>query len=253
MRGHIVRALVAAVAAGGASLLTVGLAGTTAATATAGTHTAAYPVTYTSSQGGYTVSGRWLRFVATTVKVPAAGSYSHYAEVVLGGSGVSPVTLAVKAGGGLGSVGWSVGVPPFGMGGGTLSKVVPAVGDTVLIDLYYNRAGGGVIATAADVTTGATQNVSISPGTKAVFTTAEVACVLSNPASPPSGDMRLWQFTNSAVTTYTGVHGTMTGPWSTGQVVDTTNGHSTGQIVMSPSFLFNNGANFGAWLRDWLR
>jgi hypothetical protein len=65
--------------------------------------------------------------------------------------------------------------------------------------------------------------------------------------------MQLWQFTDSAVTTYTGVHGTIAGPWTTAQVVDTTNGHSTGQLVMSPSFLFSNGANFGAWLRDWLR
>ncbi len=45
----------------------------------------------------------------------------------------------------------------------------------------------------------------------------------------------------------------MTGPWTTSQVVDTSNGGPTGQLVMSPSFLFNNGASFGAWLRDWLR
>lgn len=251
MRGHIVRALVTAAVAGGATLLTAGLAAP--GTASAGTHTAAYPVIYTSSQGGYTASGRWLRFVATTVKVPAAGSYSNYAEVVLGAANVPPVTLAVRAGGGPDSVAWSVGVPPFGMGGGALSKVAPKAGDTVLIDLYYNRSGGGVIATATDVTTGATQNLSISSGTKAIFTAAEVASVLRNPASPPSGNIRLWQFTNSGATTYTGTHGTMTGPWTTSQVVDTTNGGPTGQLVMSPSFLFNNGANFGAWLRDWLR
>ncbi len=251
MRGHIVRALVTAAVAGGATLLTVGLTGTT--TATAGTHTAAYPVIHTSSQGGYTVSGRWFRFVATTVKVPAQGSYSHYAEVVLGGTNVPPVTLAVEAGGGPTSVGWSVGVPPFGMGGGGLTKVDPSVGDTVLIDLYYNRTGGGVVATASDLTTGRTQAITIDPGGKALFTVAEVAAVLRNPASPPSGDIRLWQFTNSAVTTYTGTRGTMTGPWTTSQVVDTSNGGPIGQLVMSPSFLFDNGANFGAWLRDWLR
>ncbi len=71
MRGHIVRALATAAVAGGATLLAVGLAGTT--TAAAGTHTAAYPVIHTSSQAGYTASGRWFRFVATTVKVPAPG------------------------------------------------------------------------------------------------------------------------------------------------------------------------------------
>jgi hypothetical protein len=251
MRRQILRALSAVLAAGGAALLTAAAAG--AASAAATTHGTSHPIIYTSSQGGYTASGRWFRFVATTVKVPAPGAYSHYAEVVLGGTTVSPVTLAVAAGGGPASVGWSVGVPPFGMGGGVLTKVDPSVGDTVLIDLYYNRSGGGVVATASDLTTGRSQAVTISAGTKALFTAAEVAAVLRNPASPPTGDIRLWRFTGSAVTTYTGVHGTMSGPWTTSEVLDTTNGGSSGQVVMSPSFLYGNGADFGAWLRDWLR
>ena len=97
MRGRIVQALVAAAATGGA-LLTVGIGG--ASMAAAGTHTAGSPVIYTSSQAGYTASGRWIRFVGTTVKVPAAGAYSHYAEVVLSGTNVPPVTLGLKPGGG---------------------------------------------------------------------------------------------------------------------------------------------------------
>lgn len=252
MRRQILRALAAAGAAGGTALLTMGAAGAAAGAATQ-THATSYPVIYTTSQGGYTASGRWLRFVATTVTVPAPGAYPRYAEVVLGGTGVSPVTLAVKAGGGPQAVGWSVGVPPYGMGGGTLPNVDPAVGDTVLIDLYYDRAGGGVVATASDLTSGRSQNITISAGTKAVFTAAEVAGVLANPASPPPNDIRLWQFSHSAVTTYTGVHGSMTGPWTTSEVVDTTNGQPSGQVVMSPSFLYSGGQDFGTWIRTWLR
>jgi hypothetical protein len=249
MRRQILRASSAVLAAGAMSLLTVGAA----AGAAASTHATSHPIIYTSSQGGYTTSGRWFRFVATTVKIPAAGAYSHYAEVVLGGTSVSPVTLAVKAGGGPNSVGWSVGVPPFGMGGGALTQVDPSVGDTVLIDLYYNRTSGGVVATADDLTAGRSQAVTISAGTKALFNAAEVATVLQNPASPPSSAIRLWQFTSTAATTYNGVHGTITGPWTTSEVIDTTNGSSSGQVVMSPSFLFNHGADFGVWLRVWLR
>jgi hypothetical protein len=252
MRRQILRALSAVLAAGGTALLTVGAAGAAARPA-ATTHAASDPIIYTSSQGGYTASGRWFRFVATTVKVPAPGAYSDYAEVVLGGATVSPVTLAVAAGGGPTSVAWSVGVPPFGMGGGALTKVDPGVGDTVLIDLYYNRSAGGVVATASDLTTGRTQAVTIGASTKALFSAAEAAAVLRNPASPPSADIRLWQFTGSAVTTYTGVRGTISGPWTSNEVVDTTNGGSSGQVVMSPSFLFSHGADFGAWLRVWLR
>jgi len=172
---------------------------------------------------------------------------------VLGGAKVSPVTLGLKAGGGADSIGWSVGVPPFGSGGGYLTSVNPKAGDTVLLDLYYNQATGGVTATATDTTSGRTQSITIAEGTKALFTAAEVACVIANPASPPASNIRLWQFTNSHVTTYTGVRGSMTGHWTTNEVIDTTNGHSTGQVVMSPSFLFNNGGDFGAWLRTWLR
>jgi len=254
MRRQIVGAFFAAVAAGGAALLTGGLTGPAAAdAATAGTHAAAYPIFDTSSQAGYTASGRWIRFVGTTVKVPVppAAGYSHYAEVVLSGTHVPPVTLGLKPGGGAGSIGWAVGVAPFGMGGGTFS-LAPAVGDSVRIDLYYNRSGGGVAATATDITTNKTQVVNIGEGKNAVFNDAEVACVLKNPASSPTADSRLWQFTDTAVTTYNGVRGTMTGPWTTSEVVDTTNGGASGQMVMSPSFLFNNNANFGVWIRAFL-
>lgn len=253
MQRHMARALLAAVATAGAALVTMGMAGPATGAATPATHTGAYPVTYTTSQAGYTVSGRWFRYVATYVKVPPAGSVSNYASVVLSGSNAAPVTLGIQPGGGPNSIGWAVSVPPFGTGGGALSNVNPKVGDTVLIDLYYNQAKGGVIATATDTNSGSTQSVTIAEGIHALFTTAEVAGVIHNPSSPPATNMRLWQFTNSHVTTYTGARGSLTGNWTTGQVIDTTNGKASGHVVFSPSFLFNNGANFGAWLRTYLR
>ena len=248
MQRHMLRTMVAAVATAGAALLTVGAAGATSAGAA--TH---YPVIYTSSQAGYTVSGRWFRYVSTTVKVPPAGSVFNYALVALGGSNVAGVNLGIQPGGGPNSIGWAVGSQPFGMGGGLLSNVNPKVGDTVLIDLYYNKATGGVTATATDLTTNKADDVTIAEGKSALFTSAEVAGFIHNPSSPPAADTRLWQFTDSHVTTYTGTRGTMTGSWTTSQVIDTTNGHSTGHLVFSPSLPFNKGANFGAWLRTYLR
>ena len=81
MRSHIVRALVA-LAAGGTALLTAGITATSAAAQTGGTNAA--PVA-TSTRAGYMDSGRWFRFVGTTVKVPAAGAQQHYAKVALRG------------------------------------------------------------------------------------------------------------------------------------------------------------------------
>ena len=196
-------------------------------------------------------SGRWFRFVGTTVTVPPAGAYGHYARVALRGQNVAGVTLAIKPGGGPVSVGWAVGGAPFGMGGGALD-IAPAAGDSVRIDLYYDKTGGGVTATATDLTTNVTAAQTIGEGTTAIFTKAEIGAVLDNPASPPTADSRLWQFTDTAVTTTTGVHGTVTGPWTTSMVIDTINGQPGGQVVMSPSFLFSNNASFGVWIRDWL-
>jgi hypothetical protein len=250
----MLRTMVAAVATAGAALLTMGTAGATAAgAATPAAHTAAYPIIYTTSQAGYTVSGRWFRYVAAYVKVPPAGSVVNYGLVALGGSNVAGVNLGIKPGGGPSSIGWAVGSQPFGTGGGTLSSVNPKVGDTVLIDLYYNKATGGVTATATDTTSNQTQSVTIAEGKSALFTSAEVAGFIHIQPSPPAADTRLWQFTNSHVTTYTGTRGTMTGNWTTSQVIDTTNGRSTGHVVFSPSLPFNKGANFGAWLRTYLR
>jgi hypothetical protein len=39
------------------------------------------------------------------------------------------------------------------------------------------------------------------------------------------------------------------GPWTTQMLVDTTTGTAQGQVVMSPSNLWNAGQNFGVWLR----
>jgi len=250
MRSHIVRALVA-LAAGGTALLTAGITATSAAAQTGGTHAASYPTVATSTRAGYMDSGRWFRFVGTTVKVPDVGAYDHYARVALRGQNVAGVTLGIKPGGGAGSVGWAVGVAPFGMGGSPLN-IAPKVGDTVRIDLYYDKTGGGVIATATDLSTKVKAAQTISAGKSAIFSKVEIGTVLKNPASSPSGDYRLWQYTDTAVTTTTGIHGTVTGPWTTSMVIDTINGQAGGQAVMSPSFLFNNNANFGTWIRAFL-
>jgi hypothetical protein len=251
MRRHNVRALLA-LAAGGTALLTAGLTATTAAAQTGGTHAASYPTITTSTRAGYQASGRWFRFVGTTITVPANGAYNHYARVMLRGNNVAGVILGIKPGGGAGSVAYGVGVSPFDPNGHALA-IAPKVGDVVRIDLFYNKTTGGVTATATDLTSKVIKNATISEGKTAVFGKVEVGAVLVNPTSPPTADSRLWQFTDTAVTTTTGVHGTMTGPWTTSQIVDTINGKVGGQVVMSPSFLFNKNANFGVWIRAFLR
>jgi hypothetical protein len=250
-RGKTLKRAAFAAAAAGAALLTLGSAGAGAASATvAGAHHAP-PVVSTTSQAGYLTSGRWFRYIRTTVKVataPAQSGNSSYASVALGGAGVSPVTLAVKAGGGPASIAWSIGVPPFGMGGGAMTKVTPKPGDMLNLSIYYNRHGADFL-TAADITQGTSQTIRL-PVPSTVYTAAEAAGVVQNATVvAPEASTRLWAFSGTLVTTYTGVHGTLLGPWTTSQVVDTNTGGSSGAVVISPSALWNNGQNFGVWLR----
>jgi hypothetical protein len=67
---------------------------------------------------------------------------------------------------------------------------------------------------------------------------------------PPAASTRLWQFTGSRLTTYSGDHGTITGPWTTSKMITTTTtGIASGTVIVSPSGLSSNRQNFAAWLR----
>jgi hypothetical protein len=69
------------------------------------------------------------------------------------------------------------------------------------------------------------------------------------PVPPPAADTQLWQVTGTRLTTYTGTHGTATGPWRTSQVIQTITGTAASTVVRSPSALSNGGGDFGVWLR----
>jgi hypothetical protein len=209
------------------------------------------PLIYTTSQAGYvTGGGRLFRFVATTVVVPylqfQAGNNGS-AEVVLGSRVGPPATLRVAAGGGTGSISyvWSIGTE---FHTGHLYGVAPAPGDLLRLSVYYDRLGHDFF-TATDTTQGVTQTARVDV-VPVIYTAAEAAGVIDNATvAAPKTDTRLWAFSGTRVTTYTGVHGTLLGPWTTYQVIDTTTGTSAGAVVISSPVLWNNGQNFGVWLR----
>lgn len=246
MRRQFTHALAAAVAAGGAILLTAGLAMPAAAsTRAAGVPAARAATISTSHMAGYvTGGGRHFRYVETTVRVSVARTAAQQAEVTLGGSGATPVFLGVKAGGGANSVGWAIGVQPFGMGGGALSKLAPDPGDLMRLSIYYDQKGH-VFFTAVDTTKGASQTFQATVGTSTLFTAAEAAVYETGYTATVMSDFKLWAFTGTKVTTYTGVKGTLLGPWTTSQVVAV----AGGSVVMSPSVLFSSGADFNIWRR----
>jgi hypothetical protein len=244
MRNYITRALYAAVAAGMA-LTTLGLAGA-AAPATAATRSLSPPV-YDLNRAGYISSGRWFRFVSTTLTIPPAtlpASVGGSMIVMLQNPdlrGAPPAVIFVRPGGGSGSVSWSTGqtLQPFAMS--------PNVGDKLSVSIYYDQHGH-LSFTATDLTKGVTSTGQAKIG-NIIYNQALLTANLDARTPAPPGDTRLWKVDGTHLTTSTGTHGTLTGPWQTSQMIQTNTGTATGAVVTSPSGLWNGGANFGIWLR----
>jgi hypothetical protein len=246
MRSHITRALYAGAAAS-LVVTALGLTGPSpagAATAAAGS----MQTGYNGAWSGYGASGRWFRFVSTTLTVPArtlpeASSGDAIIQLQWGHqNGLPAAMLMVHPGGGPGSI--EVSAHP---GGNATLRLAPQVGDQLTVSIYYDRNGHDYF-TATDLTQNTTQTVQMSVP-KVVYDTAFLGGVAVGTVDPPQADTRLWKFADSRLTTYTGQHGTVVGPWATKQVIATTTGTSAGTVKLSPSGLSSGGANFGVWLR----
>lgn len=234
---------------GASALITVGaVAGVTAAgladaavPAMAATQSMG-PVIYTQPFAGYeTGGGRWFRYVSATLTLepPQASSSGPIAAAISlqhgGLDGTPSAALIVMA----------TGDRVLCSCGGTF-HISPGYGDRLALSIYYDRHGHDYF-TVADLTQHATQTVR-QPVPNVVYDGAGLLGEADG-VTPPTADVRQWQFTSSRLTTYTGAHGTILGPWTTSPVIATSTGTSSGVVVQSPSRLHNGGQNFGIWLR----
>jgi hypothetical protein len=243
-RKQLMRGLCAAATAG-IALTTFGLAGAASA-ATAATHSLSGPV-YSDWAAGYQASGRWFPFVSTTLTVaarhvPNPHQGTNGAAVIMLGYDRGEAVINVNPGGGAQSVSWL-----HSYGGTAAFGLDPQVGDKLQVSIYYDGHGHTTF-TATDITQGVTRTHQLAVGNLA-YTKAWLQAQADPDVNPPASDTRLWHFTGSRLTTYTGVHGAIVGPWKTRKVIETTDGTSAGAVVMSPSSLRNYGQNFGDWLR----
>jgi hypothetical protein len=214
----------------------------------------ALPLTYTSAFAGYQAGGgRWFRYVATTVTIlpPAqpAGNGGTAAISLGHNGGPTPrpyARIEVSSGGGPGSVRYDTST---GTGTFTLS---PQPGDQVAISIYYDQHGRNYLGLTL-LNRGTSQTITnpASPLTASTpYNDAWIGAMTDNTAvTPPPADTRIWAFTGSRITTYSGDRGTIMGPWATSEYTDTTTGTAAGTIVMNAPVLWNGAQNFGAWLR----
>ena len=203
------------------------------------------PVVYSDQHAGYQAAGRWFRYVATTVTVPPRTlSYLDSGSAFIGLNGRYAAWINVDPGGGADSVGYAatnVGTGPF--------RLAPRVGDRLAISIYYDQRGH-IFFTVTDLTRPVTQTMVVYVG-RLIYSAASLWVQTDRVLSvvPPAADTRLWQFTRSRLTTYSGHHGTIAGPWTTSKMITTTAGTASGTVIVSPSGLSSGGRNFAAWLR----
>jgi len=155
--------------------------------------------------------------------------------------GSGDVVIQIQPGGGAGSIGYGnqSKFAPFGLN--------PNVGDQIKASIYYDQHGHTVF-TATDLTQGITRTAAL-PTAGIVYNKAALLDEEASNGGPPATDVRLWQVTGARMTTYTGARGTVTGPWQTGPVIQTSSGTAAGTVFSSPAGLWNGGANFSVWLR----
>jgi hypothetical protein len=121
-------------------------------------------------------------------------------------------------------------------------------GDLVKLSFYYDQAQSTVSLNVSDLTRATGQGAVTVVGTNAIYTSAGPDANFTSLAALPASQFPAFDFTQSAATTYTGSRGTLTGPWTTSQII-MTNPSTTSPILASNPVLWDGGANFGTWIR----
>lgn len=237
----------AAVTMAAAALATLGLAVPNVVSAGASSHAAAGPVgnLYTKGHAGYHMyGGGWrFRYIETTLTVPAATTRAKSAQIALANMGWGPfyVYINVNSGGGPGSISYG-----YYTGTAKTFAVTPRAGDQVKISIFYDRATAQNHFTAVDLSTGAT-----ATGVESFQNDVVEAWVFGFGPTWSFADSttRLWAFKDTHLTSYSGTHGAIFGPWDTYRVLGTRGGSRDGKLVLWPHYPWNNSQNFGVWWR----
>jgi hypothetical protein len=293
MRRRITRTLVAAAAAG----VTVGTLGFTAAgAASAAVSSKAQPSMLGSTIGstssaGYEASGRDFRYISSTITVPdtsfLTGLYpQEYIQLSNGSltqpsgggnaytrAGIESCIVARTFGATCATGTWVAYVEAFNnsLNGPFFSHYYNLAGvnqgDGVNFSIYYNEVGNELSFVITPPSTSGTPQYYKTRAYGAIFDHAAALDDFTDSTGTPIAlppfirAFRINQFLQGAITTEGGARGSFVGPWTTSEVVATSNGllPPSGTTRVSPSNLWSDGltANgavrpfdaFGVWAR----
>ena len=289
MRSRICRTFVAAAAAG-ATATTLGLAASSAASASvsrpAQPHIT-YPLIGTTSQAGYEASGRYFRYISSTLTVPdtsfLTGLYpQEYIQLSNGSlasgdqyvrAGIESCIVARSYGATCTTGSWVSFVEAFNnsLNGpyfahySQLSGV--SQGDGVNFSIYFDQGGNELHFVVTPPSTSGPVQYYKTRAYGPIFDHAAALDDFTNSTGTPIAlppfvrSFRINQFLQGALTTYSGSRGSFIGPWTTSRVIATSNGllPPSGTTRVSPGALWSDGlvANnqvrlwdaFGVWAR----
>lgn len=209
---------------------------------------------YSASRSGYVVSGRSFRHVQAEVRLPGDAAcarlwkvvqphgFSMRVELVSSQSTLQVAITDQPTATGCGRYG----VNFIGAGGPAPASFRMSPGDLIQMAVSYGPKSHSITWALADLTRGVA-GAAVTIGAKTVYTKALITGGFGSFTAPASR-FRAFEFTHSVVVTSSGHRGTLTGPWTTSQVVMTSNGNSSGQVEATSPVLWNGGHNFGTWV-----
>jgi hypothetical protein len=233
---------------------------------------------YSPEEAGYVATGAHFRYVQTVVTLPNAAAFASevggYGVSVQLWSGNRVIVLGVSNTTITGP--YSAAVAAFDRSThnlicATANNTCPNVGaawldsrnqfmpgDKVLLSEFYSRTLGQDRFTVSDLTSGQTLMLTLRDSTSEVFGQARVgaefgctpwaACGGGAVAyTPPLVETHLVTFTNTMLTTYSGLKTSLIAPWTHSKLFMTKDGTSTSPIEVAPHSLWNSGRNFGVW------
>jgi len=208
----------------------------------------AMPVVYDQSAAGYVTSGMRFRFVAATLKVPAP-------QPIKGDNGPAGVALSdsthtaallIQTGGGAGSITYD-----NGFGHGTV-PLAPRIGNILRLSIFRDPAANRDVFAVTNTSTGRTWTAPVTTPAGIAYQHASATASLDNAtAGAPLDAVRLWSFRSVRVTSYSGIRGTVVGPWPTTELIDTLDGTSSSQWVLFPRPPWGDSdQNFTVWMPE---
>jgi Helix-turn-helix domain len=222
----------------------------------------ALPKVSTLSTAGYTATGRDFRYIQATITVPdwsPTGLEPHEYIQLAGNDGWVHVGITYHAGN------WETYVASQNNSLFPVHYYLPISplqpGDGSYFSIYFDQIGGGLHFAIVPPSTDGPPVYFSASAHHALFTAASAlddwTYTTGQPVHLPPflNPFSVNTFLNGAITTYSGAHGSFTGPWTTSYTEATSNGlpFPAGAVRVSPSALSSDGIRPSDVFSDWAR